>query len=1535
MKMAKKISSFLLAVMLAATSILPAAAFEKPENAETALQGGYASTQDKYAIYPIPQSEVYPGGEFTLGTNVQVVSESGIDEYTNAFLAEILEDYGRTKTESSTVGSGQKILLGIKGSGGAVDNWVNSNVTVSKTDLFQQTDSYLLSAKDGTIVILGEDTDAVYYGLATLQMMFSSFAGNRFLNVQIEDYAIMKMRGFIEGMYSGWSYEGRESLMRFGRDVKMNTYIYASKIDSYHKNDVLYPAADIKNIENLVKAGEETKVRYSWSVHISYFFNALSGYTVGTDAYNTAFNQKFAGLTRKFQQLYDAGVRKFAILNDDFGSGTHEEVVRLLNKLDDEFLTPKGCENLTYCMQGYNKSWSTEAELRALQQLNASIDLFWTGDDVNAPITQDTVNYVKEKTGHSAVYWLNYPVNEHAHSGIFLGNITHYARDGVTGLTGAVSNPSLFTEANKVGLFQLGCLFWNNKNYLANADTIWRDCFKYLQPEVYDAYLTLGKHIANCPGSSRVPNGFPESEDIREALETVGEKIRKGRKVADDPQAQMLVGEFAKIRTAIADFRSKCANETLKGELEPWLKSLDDIAEAGGAVLQAAFAIEKKDVDAAWAALGTAGQAMGTQDTYPTYSGSSNMARAGSKRLVPFVNKVLSAVKMQLNTYLNPDSTDFVPSFIGTVFGEEVVDSKETAKVFDGDPATMASWAGNDKKQQVDDYFGIDMGRILKVSSIEILQGADDEGEDATANNYFHHARLEYSEDGDNWQTIQDYEFKRQIREEGLDIQARYVRLRATEVGRPGKPDHWLSVREFTINGGKKDESEKLEVYTNVEADMGEVSQDGYTYSLTKEGTVPLGPGAYLGVQLKEFSRLGNIQFEAEGASGLSLQYSEDGVIWKDVPEEFEEEKARYVRLYNGTNQKAEVSIHTFEVTISSNAINPTVVDSSFSLMDGTWDLLFDGDETTYMRGNEFQQAGQHIIVDLGAEVPVYDVMLVTDDEKPRFYDAEIQVSTDKADENGWETIATVVDGGGDAVRDNIKYRISKNLEGKRVRYLRILITKDRPDTRLRLYEIAVNKTVGREGNAAFTGNLNGNLENIIDGDISTAYVSETVSDGSAYLRYKLTENTKLSSVSFLQDANAITNAVVKAEVYDETDKTVKEETLGTLNKGNTVFTWEGKKQVLSFTITWPEGTVPILYEIIMKAVAEEKHEIVFEADADLGINVEGMTVSEGKLIVLPSSDVQKAGYVLRWSDGAKTYAPGSYYQVSSEDVTLKTVWAKECKISFSGDGAGESKNVIEGDVLTLPENTYQKEGYVFKGWSDGTKTYAPGESYIVGSADVTLTAVWEKKPSSGENSGGNDKPTPVPTPQPTAPGAPGGLKATKNANTSISLSWSSVAQANGYIVSMYDTNTKAWKDVSLVGGTSYQVKGLKSATEYQFRVKAYKNHYGSRITGADSSILKTATSPAKTKLKVKKTGTSKVKLTWDKKAKADGFEISMRVGKKGKFKRIASKKKNVVSMTKKGMKKGKTYTFRLRSYKKVGSQKIYSAYTTKKIKIK
>lgn len=283
----------------------------------------------------------------------------------------------------------------------------------------------------------------------------------------------------------------------------------------------------------------------------SYFrlFRGLN--TSDTQAYEIRYNQ----LIEKFSQLYDIGVRKFDILNDDFGAGTNEDVVTLLNRLTTEFIKPKDCKPLTYCPQGYNKAWSGDGnELEALKALDQSIIIYWTGDDVNSPITQETVNYVKEKTAHDACFWLNYPVNEHAKAGIFLGDISYYARNDVTGLKGAVSNPSRFAQSNKVALFQLASLFWNSTDYQDKAQNIWQDSFRYLQPEVQDEYYLIASNITNCPDSSRVLNGFLESEYLKTALDNVLKKINEGSLLKDDEEVSYLLNEFEAIIKAVKGF---------------------------------------------------------------------------------------------------------------------------------------------------------------------------------------------------------------------------------------------------------------------------------------------------------------------------------------------------------------------------------------------------------------------------------------------------------------------------------------------------------------------------------------------------------------------------------------------------------------------------------------------------------------------------------------------------------------------------------------------------------------------------------------------------------------------------------------------------------------------------------------------------------------------------------------------------------------------------------------------------------------------
>ena len=77
--------------------------------------------------------------------------------------------------------------------------------------------------------------------------------------------------------------------------------------------------------------------------------------------------------------------------------------------------------------------------------------------------------------------------------------------------------------------------------------------------------------------------------------------------------------------------------------------------------------------------------------------------------------------------------------------------------------------------------------------------------------------------------------------------------------------------------------------------------------------------------------------------------------------------------------------------------------------------------------------------------------------------------------------------------------------------------------------------------------------------------------------------------------------------------------------------------------------------------------------------------------------------------------------------------------VTFAAGDAEEgvapaAKEVNAGESLTMPKNyTLYKDGFTLTGWSDGTNTYAVGES-VTPEADMTLTAVFSKnEPAPGD----------------------------------------------------------------------------------------------------------------------------------------------------------------------------------------------------------
>ena len=1119
-------------------------------------------TEKTYDIYPVVREISYDGTQFELGAQVNVVYESGIDQATKNYLSEVLTENGiSVSVVDAPAAAGCNILLGVNGSGEIADTYEDT-LTLKTDDLYAEYDSYVLEAKEDQITIVGRDTDAVYWGVATLKMMLSSFEDDVLLGAQIEDYAGIEFRGFIEGFYGGWDYETRAELMKFARDVKMNMYVYASKTDAYHTSRWadLYPESDIQQIGELVKIGQQTKCYYVWSVHLGSFFNGLD---ISTNP--SLYEERYQKLVAKFTQLYNVGVRKFDILNDDFGSGSHADVVTVLNRLNEEFIIPKGCEPITYCPQGYNKSWSGNgAELDALKDLDDSIILYWTGDDVNSPITQSTVDYVANRTGQPVSFWLNYPVNEHAKSGVFLGNISHYARDGVTGLKAAVSNPSRFGQSNKVALFQLACLFWNNADYSAHAEEIWYDSFNYLEEGVEDVYRTIARNVANCPGSSRVGAGFPESEYIKEYLEAVSAAISNGEPVGQLEETDNLLNEFFSIRHAVDEFRTKCTNDDLVSELEPWLKSLESVTIAAQAALNSILEMEEGDNAEAWTLFAAASSAMQKWDINPTCDDPSitQKALAGSKRLQPFASEMIGHVEKTLTPLFDPN---YSGQFLYAVLGGQKQSMDDNAhKMFDGDLNTSAQW---NVVQQQDDYFGVDLGVVKTVTDIRIVQGNTDADHD-----YFHKAILEYSEDGKAFTQLgEQYNDTLLIELDNLDIQARYVRLRLVETGTASKPDFWTHVREFTVNEEKPDGNR---VYTNVEAYSKQpLTIEGKEYSLSGMDDVVLAAGEYIGIKFTNLSVVSSLIKRGIGLEVLRFEYSTNGAQWTAADSLEESAVVKYVRLYNDTETELTVNLQKLGVTVESAKADPKFLETNLTngVKEGSWSNVFDGQDSTYVWTNEGQATGDYITFDLGANIALHDVTVVTADGNPRLYNAEIQISTNNAD---WKTIATVVN---DNSVFEVPYRyVRANAEGAEAKYLRIYFTGS-TGYYLKLHEIFLNTTVEDSGETdVITASFGENIANAIDGNLSTLFSGKATAADS--IAYKFTENTNLKAISILQAPGKISNAVVsvlKDDGYAE---------IGRLDESAKKFELNSKENVYGLKITFEKETDIDLYEIYLDA---------------------------------------------------------------------------------------------------------------------------------------------------------------------------------------------------------------------------------------------------------------------------------------------------------------------------------------------------------------
>ena len=583
-----------------------------------------------YDIYPQPQQEQSGQGVVSFTPSVTVVCDATVDAATRERAKQVLQEAKLEVVFADAPRQGHSTLyLSVAGSDGVADRYAQS--LQLKRDVLKRTGKYdrhivHLHAQEGKaeVVILGEHSDATFFGLASLEQILER-GTQQLPAVTLFDYADQQSRGLVEGYYGyPYSLAVKKTLMRFMMRLKMNTYMYGAKSDMYHsakweqpypktltQTDLEYGRMSQDMVKDLAKTSQATKVNFIWAIHPG----------------NAFVNQPNVvnRIMTKFSSMYDLGVRQFAIFVDDVGVPTSEadcktnadHLTAVQKAIDAKWnkagSTPEDrVRPLHFVPQVYTLSWVGQADrkrfFKALSAVPSDITIYTTGWGVwTVPNSRDLAT-MNEELGRPVAWWWNYPCNDNADEQIYtsdmytnfmemraVDNNARMEKSLKNGL-GVVSNPMQQGMVSRIALFSVADYAWNNAAF--NNMTSWKKAFKYAFPEnaaLREAYQALSPYLR-----------WNDHEDMAKAVE----QYKSGNRAA----FEKLLTDLQQNIEVVAQCKTS-ANEDeqlLYTEIAPWLLKLQTMVAAAQQFVQTQ---KQNDVAQGWTSFVQATKAYASLET--------------------------------------------------------------------------------------------------------------------------------------------------------------------------------------------------------------------------------------------------------------------------------------------------------------------------------------------------------------------------------------------------------------------------------------------------------------------------------------------------------------------------------------------------------------------------------------------------------------------------------------------------------------------------------------------------------------------------------------------------------------------------------------------------------------------------------------------------------------------------------------------------------------------------------------------------------
>ena len=662
--------------------------------------------------------------------NVKVYYESGITDVTRGRVQEIMDKQGVSYTVTENYEE-STLALGLHGSTGSVD----TNTTGYSDDLFVASETkydahFVDINSNGRVTILGEDDDAVYYGLATLDDAMETVAGQQLTCATIEDYANMQYRGIVEGFYGKvYSVEDILSLFEYMEDNKMNTFVYGPKGDPYHLGNWrdeypteitdeqrFYGMMTQDDMRTITAAAAENNISFAWSIHPA-MQNGINFTS------RDSVEQGIDDIMEKFSHMYDLGVRQFGVFVDDIDTGVALRgsenqaymMAEIQRRLEDTY---NGSENPADHVAGtyyvpsfyalnFGSSSQLETNLGAFREQNQdnNVIMMMTGSGVWSPIRNSDLVKIQQYTGKKPVMWWNYPVNDNIDDQMLMNRLDSvYATDlDVTASLGVLSNPMNQAEASKVALYGVADYTWNTANF--DVQSNWEESFASYtdDPAMQEALRVFASHAAKNQDHTNINSIFNAYKSDSSNYPAVLEEMQK------------IVDSCQLILTLKDSDDYKLVN--LEEEIRPWVYRLNDMSQIIIDCIQAMYGEESQRFDHLMNAIYLSNgidtlekykveslEGQGTSQTISNY-----VTSPGNLYILPFARYIMTQAG---GSFFTDASDPFVYTDTNTE-GWAMAKSGNTFTVTDGETVTLGSGS----------YVQFDLAQLVALSSVS---GLDD-----------------------------------------------------------------------------------------------------------------------------------------------------------------------------------------------------------------------------------------------------------------------------------------------------------------------------------------------------------------------------------------------------------------------------------------------------------------------------------------------------------------------------------------------------------------------------------------------------------------------------------------------------------------------------------------------------------------------------------------------------------------------------------------------------------------------------------------